>query len=88
MMLLSEVREKQTKKVELDLPLQSLSQTTVEDLIALLEKNKGVCSVRLNVTDPEENIRVELPSKSVKVGLTSQFIEDLNGFESLEFKVC
>ena len=53
----------------------------------MLEKNKGACSVRLNVKDLDEDIYVELPSKSVKVGLTTQFIEELNNFASLTFKV-
>ena len=84
--LLSEVREKMVRAVDLSIPLSAVN----EDLIAELEQHtvasKGKV-LKINITDPETNLKVNLFSRNRQVELNEEFIEYLNNTPEIEFRL-
>lgn len=85
--LLTEVRNKLAKQITITFDLNNLNQNMVEDLTSVLGKQKGSCRVQLEVKDPEERMKVTLPSKDAAIELTDDFIHDLNQLEGVSFRL-
>lgn len=85
--LLSELRQKVTDSVTIQLPLEAVTEQLIEDLESWLKSSKGDCKVKFKVLDAEEKIALELPSSLGKVDLSPEMIEKLDRMPELEYAV-
>ena len=83
--LLANVREKQAKSLKLDVDLSLLNDHNVDGLVELTEKYPGPCSVSLKIRDLD--VLISMPSKSKKVELSNEFLEELEALEVFGYKI-
>ena len=67
MWLLNETMNKLTETITLNLKVEDLSDDIIRDLAALIDRYKGQCPLKLNLTEKEENIHLTLKSGNAKV---------------------
>jgi DNA polymerase-3 subunit alpha len=84
--LLSEVREKTVKAVDLSIPLSAVNEDLINELEQHTVHSRGK-TLKINITDPETNLRVNLFSRNRQVDLTEEFIEYLNSVPEIEFRL-
>lgn len=65
--LLSDVMEKFSKVLSLTMTLNALAVDVIHKLHKTAKKCKGNCRLRIRIHDPEENITIDLPSKTYRV---------------------
>lgn len=80
--LLSELRDKLAKSVTIQVPIERVSDDFMTQILAILENNKATteqqnCQLLFDVYDREQNVVVKLPSKSMKINPTNDFLEQL-----------
>ncbi len=84
--LLSEALERNTKEIQLTVPLQSITEDFVGKLDELINKSKGDCKVKFVVTDPEENNDITMPANNLTVGAAG-FLKGVTELEGVEYKL-
>jgi hypothetical protein len=67
MSLLSEVMEKYTRHFSVNLPLNDLTEERIQKIREAAKTHRGKTALRIRVTDPQENLVVDLPSRKFKV---------------------
>ena len=82
--LLSDLRDKMSKSLTIQLPLQELSSKLIEELDEIFRLNaennpNRNCQLKFTVFDreKEETIAIEMPSKSFKIFPSNEFLEKL-----------
>ncbi len=87
MELLADLREKQTKKVLIEMRLEDITETMLEDLGGILEKkNHGkTCPIEFRVLDPSRKLAIRLPSRSSKIDLSNETIKELDAVKGLSY---
>lgn len=85
--MLTEVRNKLAKKITISFDLNHLDGSMVDDLTKVLTSSKGQCRVQLEVEDPEDKLKVTLPSKDTSVDLDDDFINNLSKMEGVSFRL-
>ncbi len=85
--LLTEVREKLTKGLQLSMDVQFLNTSLIDQLEELFEANPGKCYLKINVVDPTENVTVELQSRKYKVNPHNDLISALDKFNEVGYAV-
>ena len=75
MMLLSDVREKMTKKIELSINMSDLSDDFINQLSTLIKSHPGNCSLQFKIRDAAEELQVELSSPRARISLDEQIIQ-------------
>lgn len=83
--LLSELREKMVKKLNLNIPLHKLDENLVDAIEDLLKKNKGKVPVQVNVK--EDDTIIEMPSRSMKVELSRELSDTLDKMPQLQWSI-
>jgi len=81
--LLSELRDKLAKSVTIQVPIERVTDDFMSQVFNILENNKATteqqnCQLLFDVYDREQNVMVKLPSKSLKINPTNDFLEQLN----------
>ncbi|MNY25916.1 DNA polymerase III subunit alpha [compost metagenome] len=81
--LLSELRDKLAKSVTIQVPIERVTDEFMSQVLNILENNKATteqqnCQLLFDVYDREQNVMVKLPSKSLKINPTNDFLEQLN----------
>ncbi len=84
--LMSEVKEKMVKAVDLQVPLSLVNEHLIKELEKYTVPSDGK-TLKINVTDPESNVKVSLFSRNSQVELNEEFIAFLNDTPELEFKL-
>jgi DNA polymerase-3 subunit alpha len=88
--LLSELREKLTKSITINLSLQQLDELYIKTITDLIEQTKDVqpqtCTLQFQVIDKESNITLMMPSKKFKLNPSNKLIELLKEL-NLEYKL-
>jgi len=90
--LLSEIRDKMSKCLTIQFPLHQLSETFIEGLEELVKVNaeqnpQRNCQLKFTVFDSEESIAVEMPSKSLKIYPSNEFLERLHKLQHITYKL-
>ncbi|WP_316813184.1 DNA polymerase III subunit alpha [Pedobacter heparinus] len=80
--LLSELRDKLAKSVTIQVPIERVNDDFMGQILAILENNKATteqqnCQLLFDVYDREQNVMVKLPSKSLKINPTNDFLSQL-----------
>jgi DNA polymerase-3 subunit alpha len=76
--LLSEVRKTYIKSITLNLPIHKINRTVIEGIDTLAKNNKGKTLLKFNVYDEENNMNIQMFSRTTKINLSDNF---LNFFE-------
>jgi DNA polymerase III subunit alpha len=84
--LLSEIFEKNAKTLLATVPLASLSKDMNAFLHTATRKHKGKCSLRIQVTDEEEKLNIDLPSKKLRVD-AKDFMTELLKYSGIQVKI-
>ena len=73
--LLSEVREKYIKSVTVNLPIDKLNKSVIDKFENLTKNNKGKALLKFYVYNPEDNMNIEMFSRSIKINFTDDFLD-------------
>ncbi len=80
--LLSELRKNHVKSITLNLPVNKLTETVVERIERMAVNNKGNTLLKFNIYNMENNMNVQMFSRTTKINLTDSFLklfdEELN----------
>ncbi|KAB1065249.1 DNA polymerase III subunit alpha [Salibacter halophilus] len=87
MELLSELREKLAQTLNINMELGSITEQTVDDLDRVLTENKGNCKVIVNVYDRDEKIKLNLMSRTLRVNISNELIEELERWDHVHYKL-
>ncbi len=85
--LLQEVRNKKTKRVQINMPLSNLTTGSILELENALKTHPGKFEVSLDVFDQIENAHLAMTSIKYKVDLNQEMIQFLQNFEHGECKL-
>lgn len=83
---LSEMKEKMVKGISLDIPMHSISEKLIDDLEKYTVSSQGKI-LKINITDLESNMKINLFSRNKQVEITEDFINFLNDTAEVEFKL-
>ena len=86
-MLLSEIREKLSKEFAVNLQIESIDESAVNQLVQISKGHPGHCQLKLNVWDVKENIKVELLSRKYKINPTNDFLHELEKIKGISYKL-
>lgn len=92
MQLLSELKDKLAKSFTLQLPLQLINEQFIAELERLLDKTEvegtaATCQLRFQVMDVEDELFIEMPAKKRKIHITQEFIDELEEYEHLRYRL-
>ena len=87
MSLLSSVLDKLTKSITLRLNLYDINEEFSDKFQNILEEHKGSHQLKLHVHDPDESILLELLSRSYKVKISKQLVQDIGSLIDVQYKL-
>ena len=85
--LLSDVLEKLTKCISLRVNLFDIDESFSTNFKNILEEHKGTHQLKLNIIDPDENVSLELLSRTHKVKISKQLIQDIGTLIDVQYKL-
>jgi len=85
--LLSDVREKLTSCLTVQLDYQKVDEKLMDVLEILKKEKAGSCKLEIALLDTVEKRNVKLKSKSMKVNLTNELIETLDKIPDLRYQI-
>lgn len=85
--LLTDIREKMTKKIVISLDLNKIDDELMEGLSNAIDATEGGCAVEVEVTDREGKMQVVLPSKSKRVNPTDELLQQLKSLPGVSFRL-
>ena len=85
--LLSDVLDKLTKSISLRVNLFDIDEAFSNNFKTILEEHKGSHQLKLNIIDPDENISLELLSRTHKVNISKQLIQDIGTLIDVQYKL-
>ena len=71
----------------MQLNLDDVSDTFIEEIMNLINSNIGQCMLNFQVGDKEENNFVEMHSNELKVDINDKFLESLAELPGVEYKL-
>ena len=74
---LREIRQRSAKRMVITIPLAMLEEETIQELHRLLEENRGECSVKFELVQPQKFQLSIKPNAYIKVNPTKQLIDRL-----------
>lgn len=75
--LLQDLREKNTKQIQLKISSRNLNEELIQKLNQLFTDNQGSCPIKFNVFDTVEGLEINLPSRSIRIKPSNELFEDL-----------
>jgi DNA polymerase-3 subunit alpha len=84
--LLSETINTFAKSITLKISLASLSEELINNVINIVESNKGKSKLNINVFDADPSANIIMLSKKYKVDI-GKIVKHLNELESVEYKI-
>ncbi len=85
--LLSEVRKNYIKSVTLNLPLNKINESVIGEIESMIKTNKGKTLLRFNVYDVENNMNVQMFSRTAKISLTDRFLKFFEDELDISFRI-
>eukprot|EP01132_Coremiostelium_polycephalum_P013014 gene13014-15890_t len=90
--LLSDLRDKLAKCLTIQIPIEGINENFLRNMDAILEENRASteqqnCKLHFAVYDREQNILLDLPSKSLKINPSNQFLEQLTALNVVNYKL-
>jgi DNA polymerase-3 subunit alpha len=90
--LLSDLRDKLAKTITIQIPIQGINDQIINQILSMIEENKENteqqnCQLNFVVYDREQNVSLDLPSKSLKVNPDNHFLEQLKDLNVVSYKL-
>ncbi|MDH3709631.1 MAG: DNA polymerase III subunit alpha [Cyclobacteriaceae bacterium] len=85
--LLTEIREKMSKGILLQVQLQDINEDLVSKLEHLSQDYPGNCQLKLNVADIQDNIAVELLSRKFQVKPQDELMKELDSIPEISYRI-
>jgi DNA polymerase-3 subunit alpha len=85
--LLSEIRDKMSKGIRIQVELHHLTEDLVDKLETLSQDYPGNCQLKLSVADIQENIEVETLSRKFQVKPQNELIEELDNISNISYRI-
>ncbi len=90
--LLDEVRDKMAKCITIQLPLHEISSGFLKGLEEIVERNQNQngerkCELKFTVLDYEDEISIDMFSKSVKVNPDNHFMAEISKLRGIQYKL-
>lgn len=90
--LLAELRDKLTKSITIQVPIEEISEDFMQKINMILQENqensdRHNCKLNFEVYDREENLKLDLPSKSLRINPNNVFLEQLNSLNVVNYRL-
>ncbi len=90
--LLSELRDKMSKCLTIQLPLTELSEGFMEKIDEIVKTNSEQnpvrnCQLKFMIMDYDEETTLEMPSKTLKISPSNEFLEDISKLIGVRYKL-
>ena len=74
---LQDVMGKMAKKITVELPIEQINEKNVASIDSVFKKHKGSQNLNFVIIDKEEKLRLNMPSRSAKINITKELIDEL-----------
>jgi DNA polymerase III subunit alpha len=85
--LLSEIRDKMSKSLQLHVPIQQVNEALATQLEQVLAQYPGSCALTLILTAPEETGNVTCLSRSHSIYPSNEFFEAIRSIEGITYRL-
>ncbi len=85
--LLSEIKDKLVSKITIQLPLNSIDNTMVSELSAMIKNNPGNSLLYFQITKEDDGSTIELFSRPTRIGVNKHLIDNLVNNLNINFKI-
>ncbi len=85
--LLSEVRKNYIKSVTINLPLDKLNEAVISEINALTANNNGKALLKFNVYDPENNMQIQMFSRTLRIDLSEEFLRFFEEESNIGYRI-
>jgi len=85
--LLETVKENIFSTMKLKLDVKAVNEELISNIEAIFNSSQGKCSVEFFVEDIEENMSVKLFSKSQKIAVSTELMNELDKIGSLTYEL-
>lgn len=87
MMMLSQVREEMVNNLQLTIPLSKINQQLINEIKINALAKKGKVNLKFKIVDLEENIGIELFSRTERIDVTNDLIDYLNQKTEIQYSI-
>ena len=87
MMMLSQVREEMVENLLLTIPLKNINQGMIDEIKKHALAKKGKVNLRFKIIDTEENIGIELFSRTERIDVTNELVNFLNQKTDIQYSI-
>ena len=85
--LLQDEKDKLIENISITLPIHDLDEQTVNELTTIIHNNPGNSLLYFKVVDGNNNISLNLFSRSVRLTVTKELVDYLTENEIIDFKI-
>jgi len=85
--LLQDEKDKLIEQIRITLPIHDLDDTMITELSVLIKNNPGNSLLYFKLIDGEHNITLDLFSKNIRLNVTRELIDYLEGNDNVDFKI-
>jgi DNA polymerase-3 subunit alpha len=85
--LLESVKETIFSNMKLRMDISAINEELIANIDAIFSASQGKCNVEFFIEDSTENLSVKLPSKSRKIGITSDLTAALDKIGDLTYEL-
>ncbi|GAA4825795.1 DNA polymerase III subunit alpha [Algivirga pacifica] len=86
-MLLSDMKEKFCKGVDLSIDIAALDDALIMDLVSLVENNQGNYEMKIEIVSNEDKLVVNMLSRKYKVDPTTAMIQKLEMMDGVKYRI-
>src|SRR6056297_308559 len=86
-MLLSQVREDLVESISLTIPLKSISDGLIEEIKEVALHKKGKALLKFKIVDTDENIVINMFSRSERIDITNELIHYLDKKSGIQYSI-
>ncbi len=92
MALLSDLRDKMSKSLTIQLPLHEVSDDFMSKMDRIIQTNEENnpyrnCQIKFMILDYEEEVTLEMPSKSIKISPSNEFLEHITQLNGVRYRL-
>lgn len=85
--LLQDEKDRLIEKISITVPIHDLDEPTINELSVLIKNNPGQSLLYFRVVDSEHNIAQNFFSQNIRLNVTRNLVEFLQGNENIDFKI-
>jgi DNA polymerase-3 subunit alpha len=85
--LLDEIKDKLTSGIKLSFELAQVDENFIDNVVAVIENHPGKHNVSMEIIDRDEMFKLDFYSKSRRVDVSQEFIDELTDSCDLQYKL-